>query len=146
MVFQREYGKNVDFTMNESSVDKNIVPEYSELLNVDENSKSATEAKPFNNNNSNVNINNNISNNNITTNITATNMNTGITTNTTTNNGNAAQFGDIEMTSVGISAKPAISLNTAPTVGITQQTETRRPDGKRRVTPKFVPFSMDQDG
>lgn len=143
MVFQREYGRNIDFSMNESSVDKNIVPEYSELLNVDETSKTS-----FNNNNSNISVNNNnISNSNITATNTTINTNTSITTTiSTTNNGNPAQFGDVEMTSVEISTKPAVLPNSPSIKSITEQTETRRADGKRRITAKFVPFSMEQDG
>ncbi|XP_055300313.1 protein HIRA homolog [Sitodiplosis mosellana] len=117
-VFQREYGKCIDLNLSESSMDKGIVPEYSELLNVEESNKSA-EANVLNNNN--------------------------ITNNNVPNNKSTPQFGDIEMDSVPISTKPAIPQNTTPVKAIEKQIETRRADGKRRITPMFVPISVEQD-
>lgn len=117
-VFQREYGKSIDLNLSESSMDKGIVPEYSELLNVEESNKSA-EAIVLSNNN--------ITNNNITN-----------------NNRNASQIADVEMCS--ISTKPAvITQSTTPVKAIEKQIETRRADGKRRITPMFVPISVEQD-
>lgn len=98
-------------------MDKGIVPEYSELLNVDEN-KSA-EATILNNNN-------------------ATNNNN------TSNNKSPAQFGDVEMSSVSISTKPA-TIPIAIAKAIDKQIETRRADGKRRITAMFIPLSVAQD-
>lgn len=148
MVFQREYGKNIDLSMSESSVDKSIVPEYSELLDCDENSKSTAEAKTLNNNN-NISSNNiSISNNNISNiiNNNNSNSNTNITTATptTANVENPVQIGDVEMTSVEISTQPAILPELPSAKAIEKQIETRRADGKRRITAMFVPFS-DQD-
>lgn len=160
MVFQREYGKNIDLNMSESSVDKSIVPEYSELLDCDENSKTTAEAKTLNNNNNissnNISINNNIniSNNSCSSSIINNNNNSNITapaavanSTTRTNNGNSVQIGDVEMTSVEISTQPAILPQSIPSAKvIDKQIETRRADGKRRITAMFVPFSVDQDG
>lgn len=118
-MFQKEYGKSIDLNLSESSMDKGIVPEYSELLNVEESNKSA-EASIFNNNT--------ITNNNIT------------------NNKSASQFDDVEMNSTTISTKPAvITQNTTPVKAIDKQIETRRADGKRRITPMFVPNSVEPD-
>lgn len=120
-VFQREYGKSIDLNLSESSMDKGIVPEYSELLNIEESNKSA-EATIFNNNN-------------ITTNIVST-----------TTSKSSPQFGEIEMSSVPISTKPIlIPQNTTPVKAIEKQIETRRADGRRRITPMFVPISVEQD-
>ena len=118
-MFQREYGKDIDLNMSESSMDKGIVPEYSELLNVEESNKSAEALNIFNNNN--------------------------ITNNNVPNNKSAPQFGDVEMSSVPISTKPAIPQNATPVKAIEKQIETRRADGKRRITPMFVPLSVEQD-
>lgn len=134
--------------MSESSVDKSIVPEYSELLNLDENSKTNPEPKQLNNNSSSIGINTNITTstnnfNNNNSNITSTTT----TTNPITNNENPVQFGDVEMTSVEISTQPAIlPQSVAPVKAIEKQIETRRADGKRRITAVFVPFSVDLDG
>lgn len=136
MVFQREYGKNIDLNMSESSVDKNIVPEYSELLDCDENSKTTAEAKTMNNNN-------NISSNNISinnNNISIITANPSIASNET-----PVQIGDVEMTSVEISTQPAVLPQLPSAKAIDKQIETRRADGKRRITAMFVPFSADQD-
>lgn len=154
MVFQREYGKNVDLNMSESSVDRSIVPEYSELLEFDENSKTTAEAKTLNNNSNSItisinnNTNNNNNNNSCSSSIINNNNNSNITTaNLTTNNENPVQIGDVEMTSVEISTQPAILPQSVPSVkAIEKQIETRRADGKRRITAMFVPFSVDQDG
>lgn len=105
--------------MSESSVDKGIVPEYSELLNIEEN-KSTAEATII--------TKNNISNNNVNS------------------SKSPPKFGDVEMTSVKISTKPAIiPQSTTPVKAIEKQIETRRADGKRRITPMFVPISVEQD-
>lgn len=121
-IFQREYGKSIDLNLSESSVDKGIVPEYSELLNIEE-SKSMSE----------ISFNNNIVNNNNISSIT----NVGK---------NSPQFGDIEMCSVPISTKPAVIPQTiTPIKAIEKQIETRRADGKRRITPMFVPLSVEQE-
>lgn len=102
-------------------MDKGIVPEYSELLNIEESNKSA-EATVFNNNH--------ITNNNVST----------------SNSKSSPQFGDIEMISVPISTKPTlIPKSTTPVKAIEKQIETRRSDGKRRITPMFVPISVEQD-
>lgn len=121
-IFQREYGKSIDLNLSESSVDKGIVPEYSELLNIDE-SRSMSE----------ISFNNNIVNNNNISSIT----NVGK---------NSPKFGDIEMSSVPISTKPAVIPQTiTPIKAIEKQIETRRADGKRRITPMFVPLSIEQE-
>lgn len=111
-VFQREYGKSIDLNLSESTVDKGIVPEYSELLS--DESKTTAEVIITNNNN---------------------NVN---------NNKNPPQFGDIEMTSVKISTEPVVfPQSTAPVRVIEKQIETRRADGKRHITPMFVPTSVE---
>lgn len=105
--------------MSESSVDKNLVPEYSELI---EDSKSTAEPIAI--------ANNNVNNNNINANSIK----------------NPPQFGEVEMSSVEISTKPAvIPQNVTPVKAIEKQIETRRADGKRRITPMFVPLSEEQD-
>lgn len=114
-MFQREYGKSVDLNLSESSVDKGIVPEYSELLS--DESKSTAEVTTTANNNNN---NNNVSNNKI-----------------------PPQFGDIEMTSVKISTEPVVfPQSNVPVRVIEKQIETRRADGKRHIVPMFVPTSV----
>lgn len=147
MVFQREYGKNIDLSMSESSVDKSIVPEYSELLDCDENSKSTAEAKTLNNNNNissnNISINNNVSN--IINNNNSSNSNITTANPTTASIENPVQIGDVEMTSVEISTQPAILPELPSAKAIDKQIETRRADGKRRITAMFVPFSAEQD-
>lgn len=106
--------------MSESSVDKNLVPEYSELINI-EDSKSS--AEPI------IVANNNVINNNNVNSIK-----------------NPPQFGEVEMSSVQISTKPAIiPQNVTPVKAIEKQIETRRADGKRRITPMFVPLSIEQE-
>lgn len=110
--------------MSDSSADKGMVPEYSELLNIDE-TRSNAEPPTLNNNNNSNNVNNN-----------------GINS----NNKNPLQFGDVEMTSVQISTKSAVmpQSETTPVKAIEKQIETRRADGKRRITPMFVPRSVEQ--
>lgn len=112
--------------MSESSMDRGIIPEYSELLNIDEN-RSMNEISLNDSNASN--NNNNINNKHVS------------------NSKAPTQFGDIEMTSVQISTKPAvIPQNATPVKAIEKQIETRRADGKRRITPMFVPISVEPDG
>ncbi|XP_031624833.1 protein HIRA homolog [Contarinia nasturtii] len=120
-VFQREYGKTIDLNLSESSMDKGIVPEYSEFLNIDE-SKSI-DTVIFNNN-----------------------KNNGTNTNAPSSNKSASKFGDVESSSLPISTKSvAVPQNTTPMKAIEKQIETRRADGKRRITPMFVPLSVEQD-
>lgn len=108
--------------MSESSVDKSIVPEYSELLNIDENKSTAELPSTI--------ITNKINNNN----------------NNINNNKGAMQFGEVEMTSVEISPKPAVlPPSIKPVKAIEKQIETRRADGKRRITPMFMPLSLEQE-
>lgn len=117
-IFQREYGKTIDLNLNESSMDKGIVPEYSELLNVDENKSNSSSIL---NNNS-----NSLNNNN--------------------NSKNPAPFGGVEISPVQISTKPAVILQSiTPVKRIEKQIETRRADGKRRITPMFTPITVEQD-
>lgn len=98
--------------MSESSVDKSIVPEYSELFNVDDN-KSTADAITV--------TANNINNNNLS------------------NNKNPTAFVDAEI--IEISTQPAvIPQSITPVKAIEKQIETRRADGKRRITPMFVPL------
>lgn len=120
-IFQREYGKIIDLNMSESSMDKGIVPEYSELLYIDENK--STDTSILNNNNA--------TNNNIVVN----------------NNKNPPQFGDVEMSTVPISTKSTvIQQNPIAAKAIDKQIETRRADGKRRITAMFIPLnSVAQD-
>lgn len=118
-IFQREYGKTIDLNLNESSMDKGIVPEYSELLNVDESRSNSVTILINSNSNS----------------VTSTN-----------NNKNPVPFGGIEMSPVQISTKPAVILpNTTPVKRIEKQIETRRADGRRRITPMFTPLTVEQD-
>lgn len=104
-------------------MDKGIVPEYSELLNIDENKSNS--ASVFNNNSNSV-------NNSVNTN--------------SSNKNSTPQFGDVETTSVQISTKPPVMpQNTTPAKRIDKQIETRRADGKRRITPMFTPLTFEQD-
>lgn len=96
-------------------MDKGIVPEYSELLNFDENKSSDTSI--LNNNNA------------------------------VNNNKNPPLFGDVEMSSVPVLTKPTV-IQQSPTAAkaIDKQIETRRADGKRRITAMFIPLnSVAQD-
>lgn len=57
-----------------------------------------------------------------------------------------SQFGAIQMETLPISTKSTPLLpNTTPTKAITKQIETRRADGKRRITPMFIPLSSEQE-
>lgn len=89
-------------------MDKGIVPEYSEFLNVDENK----------------------SNNTTVLNVTNSNGNKNLT-----------QFGEVEISS---SLQISTKHTQIPAKRIDKQIETRRADGKRRITPMFTPLNVEQ--
>lgn len=51
----------------------------------------------------------------------------------------------IQKESTIISSSDSLSTTSTPTKAISKQIETRRADGKRRITPMFIPMT-DQDG
>lgn len=110
------YGKSANINSNDSNVDKSMIIEYAELLEIEEKSNPIEPQIPNNNSN---------------------------------NNSSFArpdlQFGVIEMDTVPISTKSAPLPSTTPTKAITKQIETRRADGKRRITPMFIPLSSEQE-
>lgn len=55
------------------------------------------------------------------------------------------QFGSIETEAMPISTKSAPIPTSTPTKAIAKQFETRRADGKRRITPMFIPLSTEQE-
>lgn len=55
------------------------------------------------------------------------------------------QFGSIETEAMPIFTKSAPIPTPTPTKAITEQSETRRADGKRRITPMFIPLSTEQE-
>lgn len=55
------------------------------------------------------------------------------------------QFGSIETEAWPISTKSAPIPTSAPSKAITKQFETRRSDGKRRITAMFIPLSTEQE-
>lgn len=55
------------------------------------------------------------------------------------------QFGSIEPDAMPISTKSAPIPTSTPTKAIAKQFETRRADGKRRITPMFIPLSTEQE-
>lgn len=55
---------------------------------------------------------------------------------------NHVESEDVEMTNQNTEPKPPSQTST-PTKAITKQIETRRADGKRRITPMFIPMESD---
>lgn len=73
----------------------------------------------------------------------------GETSEQSQSNNNAAkpqtQFGSIETDAMPISTQSAPIPTSTPTKAIAKQFETRRADGKRRITPMFIPLSTEQE-
>lgn len=112
LLYQRMYGKSANINLNESSVDKGMLIEYAEFLDIDEN-VSIVEPPTQSNN-------------------------IAIIPQT--------EFGSIETEPITISTTSVQLLpNVTPTKAITKQIETRRADGKRRITPMFIPLSSEQE-
>lgn len=159
-LYQRMYGKSANVNMNESSVDKGMIIEYPELMDVSENSSAANIEPPIERISATTILN------------TITNINTSTTTNTTTNYNTNIDISAITNTTIinantnadatvatntndantdthnqpppppdAISSSSHSSLPETPTKAIHKQIESRRADGKRRITPMFIPMN-----
>lgn len=163
------YGKSANVNLNESSVDKGLIVEYPELMDIGENSSAANIEMPMEtaitnlstittatNNTVHMSF-NSTNNNNTNTNITAANTTTNTTMDASTSiNPNMSTI----MSSTAVSAigtgitsqsmqSTSDSITSAhsqlpetPTKAIQKQTEMRRADGKRRITPMFIPLNQ----
>lgn len=148
------YGKSANVNLNESSVDKGMIIEYPEFMDVSENSSAANIETPIAIINTNF-INNTQLNNKPENN---TNANASVVTNTFINtsttinsnsNTNITSITNANETTAAIPDQPIVEINSSnqaslpetPTKAIRQQTETRRADGRRRITPMFIPLN-----
>lgn len=110
------YGKSANINLNESSADKGMIVEYAELLDTNEND-SISEALP---------------------------QLQSTSRNNTTPVKSQSQFDIIDTEPMQISTKSSpLQPALTPTKAIHKQIETRRADGKRRITPMFIPLSSE---
>lgn len=116
-LYQRMYGKGANIDLNDSQTERGLLIEYAELMT----SMSDTH---FNNNNT-------VNNNNINSN----------------SHNHIDSSSNIEMKSISMSATvnaaPQAQVAITPTKAIHKQIETRTAEGKRRITPMFIPLQDD---